>query len=201
MRVHFIHGFNVTDGGEGTLGNLMDSLTLQGYDCILHDIGFINLISLRCKNSEISKNLAKQVKKGDIIVGHSNGCLIAHMTTMILANKGIYPRAVVTINAAMRRDTHWLKDFYILNLHSSKDWIVQLGRIWGRLMSLGGLAPHGWGAAGRYGFTSGHPKLTNWDTAMGYWDKPTKGHSDLLKIPKSNYWGGLIGEYLNAIPD
>ncbi len=199
MRVHFIHGFNITDGGEGTLGTLMDSLDLKGYETVLHDLGYIGLILLRCKNARLAEKIAEQVGENDVIVAHSNGCLITYKIVKILAKKGIHPKVVVTINAAMRRDAEWPEEIYILNLYSSKDFIVLLGSIWARLMSFGGLFTHGWGAAGRYGFTTEHSKLTNWDTAKWHWEEPTEGHSDLMEPDAVNYWSDKIEEYLTPI--
>lgn len=187
MTTWTIHGFNVRDLGEGSTDRLLPYLT----DSRDYDYGYVGLLKLRCVNRDTVEALARQVQPGDAVVAHSNGCLIAWQ----LAQR-VRLGAVVCINPALRRDTLWPDDLPVLCIANRKDWVVQLGRMWGRLASFGGLYPHGWGAAGRYGFTSGQPLVKNWFSDDPFWKSPVRGHSAPLQKPE--YWGPLIDAWIQA---
>ncbi len=193
MATWVIHGFNVRDGGKGSVDRLTAYLEKPVRNC---DYGWTNLITLRCVNARTVNRMARLVKPGDVLIGHSNGALIAWE----IAQRVQGLAGVAVINAAMRRDTLWPKGLPVLCLHNSTDWVVQLGLMWSRLVSAGGyLHPHGWGAAGRYGFTTGQPMVSNWDTAMDYWKHPVKGHSGMFQTPEdARYWGTLINAWTQA---
>lgn len=191
MTVYLLHGFNVGDGGKNTIARLEPYL--PGTE-VLHAYGWVGLIRLRCVNARTVQELEREVQPGDVVVGHSNGCLIAWELS-----RRVHLGAVVCINPALRRDTLWSSDTPVLCLHNSTDWVVQLGRWWGRLTSLGGIRPHGWGAAGRYGFDP-QENVACWDTAAPYWPHPVKGHSGVFKDPEAlAYWGHAIAGWLALI--
>lgn len=188
MTVYLLHGFNVGDGGKNTIARLEPYL--PGTE-VLHAYGWVGLIRLRCVNARTVQELEREVQPGDVVIGHSNGCLIAWELS-----RRVHLGAVVCINPALRRDTLWSSDTPVLCLHNSTDWVVQLGRWWGRLTSLGGIRPHGWGAAGRYGFDP-QENVACWDTAAPYWPHPVKGHSGVFKDPEAlAYWGHAIAGWL-----
>lgn len=192
MRVHLIHGFNVNDGGAGTVGNLGPYFPTH----VLHKIGFIGLINLRCRNREIVRYLMERVAPGDVLVGHSNGALICQR----LVEAGVKPRAIVLINPALRRDTKFPEGVPVLCLYSDGDMTVQLGRMWSRLVSLGGIRAHGWGAAGRYGLTEQQPSVKNVNmNSRIYGSNRASGHSTALKFPFVKYWGPFIKNWLSSL--
>jgi len=190
VTVHLIHGFNVSDGGKGSIGQLRPHL--PGSE-LLHNYGWTGLLMLRCTNREAVRQILPKIKPGDFLIGHSNGALICWELAELLGDK---LGGVVVINPALRRDTLWRPGLPVLCLHNSKDWVVQLGRVWGRLVSLGGLNPHGWGAAGRYGF---NPTTTvaNINTAdEEIWEWPVQGHSSIFKPGAVAYWAGIIDQWI-----
>lgn len=190
MTTWVVHGFNVWDGGEGSVGALLPFID----DGRLHSYGWTGLVGLPCANSRAVRSLLETIEPGDSIVAHSNGSLIAWQTAQIVPLS-----AVVCINPALRRDTVWPDSLPTLCLHNSTDWVVQLGRVWGRLTDWDGVKAAGWGAAGRYGFTQGQDNVKNWDTAAPYWGRPVAGHSGMFKEPRdAEYWGGLIRSWLRA---
>lgn len=193
MTTWLLHGFNVSDGGDDSVARLAPFLA---GDIQVHDYGWTGLIGLHCANRRAVRALLAKVKPGDRIVAHSNGCLIAWQLAEIM---GADLAAVVCINPALRRDTKWRPGVPVLCLHNSTDWVVQLGRIWGRLFPLDGVAAQGWGAAGRYGFTGPARNVANWDTAMDWWIYPTRGHSGVFKRGAAGYWGGLIQAWLSHV--
>jgi hypothetical protein len=189
--IHLIHGYNVKDDGDHTIENL----TLYINDSVVHKIGYIRLLNLRRKNRAIVKRLAPLVTPDDILIGHSNGALIVYR----MIEAGVKPKAIVLINPALRRDTKFPSDIPVLCLHSSGDWTVQLGRMWSRLTSLGGLTPHGWGAAGRYGLTSQQKNVENFDIGESYWVQTVRSHSGIFKDPAVSYWGKFIDGWLSRV--
>lgn len=190
MTTWIVHGFNVSDGGDGSINRLSPYLSppIQEYS-----YGWTGLLGLSCANARAVRGLLDRIRPGDSIVAHSNGCLIAWQIAQIM---GADLRSVVCINPALRRDARWPADVPVLCLANSTDWVVQLGRVWGRLFPLDGIQAQGWGAAGRYGFTSGQPSVTNWDSAMDWWGSPVRGHSGIFREPE--YWGGIIDAWMIA---
>lgn len=188
---HLIHGFNVSDGGRGTVKNLKPFFKNPH----VHSIGLIGLIDLKWKNKEVVQELYPLIGPDDVLVGHSNGALIIWR----LIQAGARPKAVILFNAALRRDVVFPEDVPVLNMHSRFDWIVQLGRIWSRLITKTGIRRHGWGAAGRYGFTKKQVNVTNFDMGDRFYTHQVKGHSDALKPPKVEFWGRFAANWLKRI--
>jgi pimeloyl-ACP methyl ester carboxylesterase len=183
-----IHGFNVWDGGADTTDTLLPYLPSVVKEA---DYGGSNLITLRCTNKNTLAFLRDVIEPGDFVVAHSNGCLISWELA-----KEIKLGGVVCINPALRRDNVWPEDLPVLCLYNKKDWTVEFGRMWGRLVSLGGLRPHGWGSAGRHGFTVVQPNVYNLDTAALEEAYPSTGHSGVFKNPA--YWGAIISKWIVA---
>lgn len=172
-RVHFFHGFNVFDGGKGSIDKMIPFFESQGYEVVQHDYGWTGLLMLRWKNDEAVEKALESVSENDIIVGHSNGCLIAWKLSQRLSE----PLKIITIQAALRRDTDW-GEADVLCLYNDKDWVVSLGRVWGRFVSVANPFKnrHGWGSAGRYGFDNKSVKNVN--TNQGPF--PATGHGGIF---------------------
>lgn len=196
MRVHLIHGFNVSDGGRRTVGSLIPFLEANGHEPILHDYGWTGPVRLRLRNRRTVRDLSRHIQPGDALIGHSNGALICRK---LVHEVGELVSAVVGIQPCVRRDLTWPPHIQVLCLYNACDWAVRLGRMWGRLATLATpFAPHGWGAAGAYGFTTPAHNVTNWDTAApGLPEKyRARGHSSSLRPPAVAYWGHRISEWL-----
>lgn len=192
MTTWLIHGFNVRDGGHGSIGRLRGFLPGA---VRLYSYGWTGLLGLKCANERAITSLQQRVKPGDTIVAHSNGCLIAWG---LAQRMGTDLAAVVCINPALRRDTVWPAGLPVLCLANSTDWVVQFGRVWGRLVPFDGVQAQGWGAAGRYGFTVPSDTVHTWDTAETYWRQPVRGHSGVFDTGAVTYWGGLIAAWLRG---
>ncbi len=203
MRAHLFHGFNVTDGGRGSVGNLIPHLEAVGIEPILHGYGWTGPVRLRLVNRRVVRDLVDHIEPGDVLIGHSNGFLICRKLVHAVGHN---IRAVVGIQPCVRRDLWWANSVSVLCLYNPHDLAVQFGRAWGRLSTLWTpWAPHGWGAAGRYGFTLGERNVTNWDTSASYWRHPARGHTAVLRPPAVEYWGALMAQWLreqvNAVPE
>lgn len=177
------------DGGHGSIGRLYKHLSPEVCE---YSYGWAGLLGLAWANRRAIRGLLERIQPGDSIVAHSNGCLIAWQIAQIIPLK-----SVVCINPALRRDARWPNNTRVLCIHNSEDWIVNLGRIWGRLFQNDGIQAQGWGAAGRYGFTSSQDNVDNIDSAMDWWEKPVHGHSALFT--EDMYWGGLINRWIRSV--
>ncbi|WP_163557570.1 hypothetical protein [Halomonas sp. NO4] len=188
MRAHLNHGINVSDGGKGSVGSLTPYFEESGHDAILHSYGWVGFLRVRWRNETATQAIRPHVHDGDVLVGHSNGCLIAWE----LIEAGVKPSAVICIQPALRRDTLWPDDIPVLCLYNQADWAVSLGRMWGRFASVANPFRdiHGWGAAGRHGFTRGQANVTNWDTDIE--EFPARGHSGVFRRPALFYWAPNI---------
>lgn len=197
MRVHLIHGFNVSDGGARSLGHLKEALTAAGHVPVMHDYGWTGPLRLRLRNRRTVAQLLEKIEPGDAVIGHSNGALIARKLALGAPDR---IRAVVCIQPCVRRDIAWSPAIRVLCLYNPYDWIVNVGRVWGRMATLATpWAPHGWGAAGRYGFTTPQPNVEQWDTSNPHWGIPARGHSEALRVPAIYYWRSKISLWLSAV--
>lgn len=185
---HLIHGFNVSDGGARTVGRLRPSLEAAGWRVRLHDYGWTGPLLLRLANRRVVRELQAAIAPGDVVIGHSNGCLIAWQLAECSRLS-----AVVCIQPALRRDTRWCTP--VLCLYNRHDWAVRFGRLWARLASRLTRRWHGWGAAGASGFAPG-PNITNWDTADPSVYAPARGHSAVFQEPALTLWGSRIRRWL-----
>lgn len=193
MTTWLVHGFNVKDGGEHSIGKIAPYLS---GDIELFDYGWTFLLSLSCTNTKAVNDLLNVIKPGDRIIAHSNGCLLA----WDIADKlGTDLHSIVCINPALRRDAKWPKDLPVLCVYNHTDWVVQLGRWWSRLFPFDGIDVQGWGSAGRYGFTSEQQKVDNWDSGETYWHYPVKGHSGIFNNASVGYWANLINRWLTLV--
>lgn len=75
---HLVHGFNVSDGGEGTVGRLKPYLESPGDAVRVFSYGWIGLLGAWFLSPRIVKQLASGVAPNDIGVGHSHGCTLLH---------------------------------------------------------------------------------------------------------------------------
>lgn len=177
MTVHLLHGFNVADGGRQSIGALKPHLDDAGLACVMHDYGWTGPLRLRWRNRRTVDDLLNMVRPGDVVAAHSNGALIAWQ----LVRAGAPLAAVVVIQPALRRDTWWPPGLPVLCVYNRADWIVELGRVWSRLVTrITPGRPHGWGAAGRHGFTRGQPHVRNLRTDSPALKPVVRGHSAIF---------------------
>lgn len=193
MTVHLIHGFNVFDGGRGTVGKLQPYI--RGAE-VSHDYGWTGLLKLHRTNKRAIDTISAKVKPGDFIIGHSNAAWIiyeiAHQNPGLLGG-------VVLINPALRRDLLWPKKLPVLCLYNEKDWVVQAGLFWSYISEMFRYDDHLWGAAGKYGFNqtrSHQPLVRNINTSDDWWIERATGHSGVFKAGAVEYWGKIIDSWM-----
>lgn len=194
MKAHFFHGFNVSDGGSNSVDKLAPWFAMGGCEIVEHDYGWVGLLRLRRRNARTIQGAYPAIGQGDVLIAHSNGCLICWE----LVEAGAPVSAVICVQPALRRDTTWRDDVRVLCLYNPRDRIVSMGRMWSRFMSVANpfRDRHGWGAAGRHGFTADQANVDNWNTATG--PVPAVGHSGLFQTRPLLHWAPKIRDW--ALP-
>lgn len=148
-RVVLVHGFNVRDGGRGSIDRLIPHIERLGYEVVEFDYGFRFLLGVRFCSGSDARALAAICHPEDILIGHSNGgALIARAIEM-----GAPIKHAILIHPALDRDwsppaLHPVEQIHVY--YSGRDiatWAAQ----W--------LPWHRWGAMGTVGPTSADHRL------------------------------------------
>lgn len=184
-----IHGFNVWDGGRATVGKLRPFFGTLGVPYVMVSYGWLGLIRTRLKNKRIARRVAQAAKAAKaggsrvIVVGHSNGCAIAHLAARLY---GAPIDVAVYINPALEPTTPRPNTIRKLQVwHSPSDRPVR----WARFLLPSSARP--WGAMGAVGSTIEDPSVVNINKQVGY-RVSSRAHSDLFDIEQIGYWGPLV---------
>jgi hypothetical protein len=183
MIAHIVHGFNVSDGGDGTTDKLIPYLARAGIQHREHNYRFLGLVrgtfQARVCNGAEAEIVRAWTRDGDIGIGHSNGCAILAQA----AENGAPFKGLVFLNPALdescvvNKRVDWVHVY-----HSSGDWAVWFSKLL--------RFRHPWGAMGRVGFTGSDPRYTNIDISP-------YGHSEIFK--NLHVWGPRIVERILAV--
>jgi hypothetical protein len=153
--VHLVHGFNIRNGGSKTTDKLRPYLEKEGYRVDDQDYGYFSLLKVRYLNDNVARDIAEDVKEGDIGIGHSNGCEILTET----ADYGAPFRGLVFINPALDVDRtirnhhlRWVHVYY--NPDDSAVWWAE--RLWF----------HPWGQMGRVGYWGKDKRYKNYNCSQ-----------------------------------
>lgn len=150
-----IHGYRVSDTGDGTVDRLINPLEAKGHDIIDFDYGHKNLLQAKFSNQEVAEKLANLVAveaaRGKVVlVGHSNGnAVIDRALQILLPHDNI---KVVYINPALKREklANAAKVGGIV-YYSPSDKATLTAGIVRRVPLLRRLLPSGWGMVGTFG--------------------------------------------------
>jgi hypothetical protein len=169
MTVHLVHGFNVKNGGSKTTDRLIPYLEKAGYEVDDQDYGYFWLFRVRLKNDNVARDIAADVKPGDIGIGHSNGCEIL----CDAADYGAPFKGLVLINPALDVDRtiknnkiEWVHVYY-----NPSDYTVW----WSKWLLL-----HPWGEMGKVGYW-GHDRRYKSFNCSKY---GVHGHSAFFDVDK-----------------
>jgi hypothetical protein len=185
MNTHVIsvHGFNVYDAGKNTVAKMLPYFEQLGCTTEVFDYGFFNLFNPRWRNQNIADKLSERIRDLNfidvdvIIVAHSNGCAIAHMTSNCKIKTAVY------INPALDRSRSFPETIERAHVwHSPSDLPVRLSRL---------LPFHTWGAMGAYGATGDDKRVTNFNKQHDFHISSRK-HSDVFDDDKLEFFGPLI---------
>jgi len=171
-RVWLLHGFNVSDGGAGTVDRLADWLNAYGYDVQQFDYGWIGLAGALMGNEQRARDLAREATPEDIAIGHSNGCAIIHRASHLPDSD--FAR-VVYLNPALDVDAAPGPGVRRCDVFHARDDVATLAArfIPGAL----------WGSMGRDGYIGGDPRMRSheWHRVLGVPLSIAIGHSGAFR--------------------
>jgi hypothetical protein len=192
MRVHLVHGIR-TQIGCPTVAALTTFFVDAGATVFYPDYGYELGLETRLVNPFIVNTLLPYIQKGDIWVGHSNGCALGFEIMKHSAPLG----GAVFINAALEQDIAlpaqipWLDVYF-----NAGDTITEAAEVAQRL----GLVDLHYGDMGHAGYRGKDPRVTNIDCGARPNMPPVSGHSDLFTLGKIQAWGAFIVKQIQAHP-
>lgn len=182
-RVHLVHG--IATNGDGRIAKLRPALESAGFEVVVHSYGWtwlLSMFTLRRRNQEIAADLAQRLSDGDIIVGHSNGCVIAHRAAGLCTGvDGPRQLGLIYINSALpsyARPPSSVERCHVF--YAPSDGAVWWARWARKLWPLSWFRETLWGAMGRVGYRGVEDdriEQTDLDEAIG----DAVDHSGILK--------------------
>ena len=179
-RVILVHGFNVRDGGAGSILKLTPYLEAAGYRVKRFRLGFLDLIGVRMLNGRFSDLLTDMSEPGDIVIGHSNGCLIS----MLAAEQGAEFAQMIFINPALDGDTPLPKQIKRLDVWFSPSD----GPTWWAKF----LYKHRWGDMARTGYVGVKDSRVVNHNKQNQTELSSSHHSDVFEDKKLAFYAPLI---------
>lgn len=183
MRIHLIHGIH-TEPTSPVVPGLIPFLKRTGLPVFAPNYNFILAAETRRVNPMVANVLLPYIEAGDILVGHSNGCAIAHALLVL----GAPASGLICINAALDNDIEIPKQLKWMTVYwNEDDTLVEVAQ----LASVVGIAPRAWGMMGHTGYTG--PSLLPKSISCGK-DRPVgmpwvRGHSDFFTHANLPAWG------------
>lgn len=163
MRVVLCHGFNVRDGGAGSVDRLIPLIKKAGYEVDKDegDYGYFNLFMIRMfasrKRTLVLRRLARAFRTADVIITHSNGANFTTKALNTLSSKYDNTKLVVHISPALNCKTPIPEAVKAqLVLCTPHDGWVKLSSY---------LPLHSWGRMGARGYQGPSMKNTNVEEA------------------------------------
>ena len=190
MIAILIHGFNVWDGGRATVGRLAPFFNARGIPHFAVNYGHFGLLETRLKNIRVAKRVALACRAAAeqkvIVVGHSNGCAIAHLAASEFdakIDKAVY------INPALEKTMRLPPTVAALDVwHSPSDRPVRLSK-W---LLPSRMRP--WGEMGATGYQGVEDsRITNFNKQENYRVQSSE-HSDVFTLSKLPYFGPVIAD-------
>lgn len=191
IRAILVHGFNVSDGGQGSVGMLEPFLSAQGI--VPHRLNYTHFgfFEARLKNAKVAQmvsRIAYNLKlRGDTIVafGHSNGAAILHLASTHYDAKIDH---MVYVNPALQRDLVPGKHVKSLDVwHSPSDGPIALAEFT-RKVTFSAINSRPWGDMGAYGYVGPDTRIRNFNKESDY-PVSSEGHSDVWQLDKLAYFG------------
>lgn len=192
-----VHGFNVHDGGRGSVGKLRPFFATKGIPYLLVDYGFFDLIKTYTSNKKVAKRLAEAVRNAKainpddkiVVVGHSNGCAIIYLACKHY-NAPI--DKAVFINPALDSDITRPKSLHSLDVwYSPSDKPV----MWAKYLPW-----HVWGDMGRVGYTGTPDEMVRCFNKEKDYVVISDEHSDAFAMEELPFYGPLIVNESMNIP-
>lgn len=150
-KIYLVHGFNVKDGGEGTLGALRPVLEGLGYEVVMVRYGWVFRLRVRLCNSRLARVIGSMAEQRSIAIGHSNGCELIHEAL----SYGAPFKKVLYFNPALDNDVDMspqVDQFYVF--YSDSDSATK----WAKYIPF-----DPWGNMGNVGYKGTSTNVTNFN--------------------------------------
>lgn len=183
--VWLVHGFNVKDGGAGSIAKLKPYYEAAGFEVKLFRYGWTALLMIfpftaRLLNRRLARLLADVIRPGDILGGHSNGALICKLSGDLGAPIGI----LIIINGAIDSDVTFAPQIGRIQIwYSPSDKPVTFARI---------LPRHPWGDMGAIGYRGPYDARVDAYNKENGFPVSSKEHSDVFKPRIIDFFAPLI---------
>lgn len=189
-RVILLHGFNVCDEGQRSVGRLAPYFTQAGFVVKRPRYGWLGLLGVRLMNRRFARLIADMSEPGDIVVAHSNGCAIAFQAATEFHAEFAQ---LVFINPALDADCEFPPQISHVHIwHSPGDSPVA----WSKLLPW-----HAWGDMGAVGYRGRPtPRVHCYDKQNDF-PVSSRSHSDIFEPENLSYFAPIVlSQVLKYIP-
>ena len=163
FKCHFVHGFNVKDGGKATIDRLLPHFKINEFIAVQHDYGYLRFRGVLQRNKTIAAKIKYHLGADDVAIGHSNGCAIL----VKCQHQGATLNKLILINPAL--DKHFVFPASVNEIHVfhnkhdkavvAAKWLRKL--VFWRNTFL-------WGEMGNTGYKGNDKRVTNHVLAKGH---------------------------------
>lgn len=163
VRCHFVHGYNVKDGGKGTIDRLLPAFALTNIYPIQHDYGYLNIRGVLQRNKVIAQKIKNHLGADDVAIGHSNGCAILVKSLQ----QGATLNKLILINPALDKNFTFpasVKEIHVF--HNKHDKAVVAAKWLRKLVFWRNTFL--WGEMGNKGYQGSDKRVTNHVLAKGH---------------------------------
>ena len=182
MKLVFVHGFNVSDGGKSTIDTLKPFLK-NDYEILEADYGWIGLLGVKIYGKKIARVMAGMTPPKAIGIGHSNGC----MELIRACEYGAPFSHLIFINPALDNDIKIpLQVDRVDVLHNLDDRVVTMSRLYPFCY---------WGDMGRVGYKGHDKRVHNHETKRLFNIMGRDAHDDIFT--QAEILAGYIGRLIN----
>lgn len=188
-RVILVHGFNVRDGGAGTVDKLKPHLEAAGFevDTDQADYGYFSLFMVRFAKHPAVRRIAQAIIDAlmdghdVLVISHSNGANFANKALKLVTKRLVLGAREVRLSPALNRSTA---------TESARCWVFHTRTDFWVWLS-GFLLFHPWGRQGQKGYKGPDPRMENWDMS-----DIIQGHSDYFTDDNVEF---IANEIIEAI--
>lgn len=181
-RVHLLHGIHAER--VSPVQELIPLLSAAGFEVAYPDYGFIFGVETKIVNPIILGAMLPYIGKGDVLIGHSNGCAIGYdLLTATLAVGAIFINAALEQNIERPPGAQFIDVYY-----NAGDRITEAALIAQRL----GIVDPVWGEMGHAGYIGADTKIRNIDCGNTPGMPSVAGHSAFFLPANLAAWGPFL---------
>ena len=186
--IHILHGIHRSDPLHGP-GNWAKYFTDAGFPVRIWDYGHVYALTARfLVNPYVVDRVVSEIKYGDILVGHSNGCAII---ADVADKTAIMIGGVMLLNPALNVERRIPCDVPWVHVYCNKgDMAVTAGKRWRQFNPVSWFIRHPYGEQGKYG-----PNFTDQRYQVFHGETPPNGltvvdgHSHINDPKTLETWG------------